>query len=670
MIIDTDALVHALLDALGRAKHVAFDAETQNEVEGGGTGADSISVGCSLAWVVPDGEPDSFADIDPSPFRDEERKLTIHAVYVPVRHLTPQLRIRISKKKPKQPIPSDAPCVSTGDTTYAVGPERVSNVRPEFIYAALGKVFSRQDLCLVMHNAKFDLHILRNEGVDVDGVTEHLEDTMLMNFILDATTGGNGLKFLVKSIFDHEMTQISQFKIYCGNERSPVPSMGKYAADDALQTLRLYFHLKDALDKKGNEMLRKAYYSLEIPICRLVENMENKGLFIDIPYLERVRDELIEKEKAVEKSIVEMLAGLAGQDQVKLSSTVWLSDMLIDAWGLWAPIKERGMNKRYSTDAEYLSLVVSGAVPGCTELGIRVAKEMLWLRKLTKIRGTYTDSVLKKISPVDGRLHGSFNQMGAATGRFSSSEPNLQNIPRSDSRLPDIRKAFIAPPGCVLVDADYSQIELRILAHFSGDPVMLDIYRQSGDIHAITAKLVGCTRQQAKPINFGVIYGQQAWTLAETLDVSEKEAEGFLKAFFAGYPMVKPFINQSVSFLRKNGFVSTLIGRRRPISGYNSDDRGKRSHAERQAVNTRIQGSASDLMKIAMRNVFNRLTRENLREKVSIISQVHDELIIEAKEDVAEYAKDLVKYEMENAVSLLVPLVSEPHIAKSWSEAK
>ena len=305
-----------------------------------------------------------------------------------------------------------------------------------------------------------------------------------------------------------------------------------------------------------------------------------------------------------------------------------------------------------------------------------IVKDILEYRQLTKLKSTYADGLAGCIAE-DGRIHSNFNQTITATGRISSTEPNLQNIPVRMELGRLIRKVFIPREGCVFVDADYSQIELRVLAHMSEDETLIEAYRQAEDIHRITASQVfhvpfeevtPLQRRNAKAVNFGIVYGISSFGLSQDLDISKKEAAEYIERYFETYPGIKGFLDGLVSGAKEKGYVSTMYGRRRPIPELKSSNFAQRSFGERVAMNSPIQGTAADIIKIAMIRVHDRLKEEGLRSK--LILQVHDELLIEAPEEEAERVEQILQEEMQQAAGLRVPLEIDMHRGKSWYEAK
>ena len=321
----------------------------------------------------------------------------------------------------------------------------------------------------------------------------------------------------------------------------------------------------------------------------------------------------------------------------------------------------------YSTSADILEKLAPD---------YEVVSSILEYRQLTKLKSTYADGLANYIQE-DGRIHGKFNQTITATGRISSTEPNLQNIPARMELGRLIRKAFIPEEGYLFIDADYSQIELRILAHCSGDEQLITAYKEARDIHRMTASQVfhvpfdevtDLQRRNAKAVNFGIVYGISSFGLSQDLSITKKEAAQYIENYFATYPGIKRFLDDAVASGKEQGYVTTLFGRRRPKPELSSGNFMQRSFGERVAMNSPIQGTAADIMKIAMNGVYKRLKEENLKSR--LVLQVHDELLIEAQETEIEQVKEILAYEMEHAAQLLVPLDADMQIGKNWYEAK
>jgi len=402
------------------------------------------------------------------------------------------------------------------------------------------------------------------------------------------------------------------------------------------------------------------YYDIELPLCRVLAQMEYEGFLVDRNALEQFGKTLSASISVTEAHIYEH----AGES-FNVNSPKQLGAILFDKLMLPAPKKTK---TGYSTNIEVLDSL-SGKHP--------IIAYIKDFRELTKLKSTYADGLLKVINPEDGRIHTHFAMTVTATGRLSSTEPNLQNIPVRKAMGGELRKMFIAADGMVLVDADYSQIELRLLAHISGDSVMLAAFERADDIHAVTASQVfgvaldDVTAEQrfrAKAVNFGIVYGISAFSLANDIGVFQSEAKEYIDSYLENYAGVRRYMRDIVESAKKQGYVSTLYGRRRYLPELKSANFNMRSFGERVALNMPIQGTAADIMKIAMINVSRRLTSEGLSGK--LILQVHDELIAECPQSEAEKVSLVLREEMENAARLSVPLVAETRVGKSWYDAK
>jgi len=432
----------------------------------------------------------------------------------------------------------------------------------------------------------------------------------------------------------------------------------------AYATIKIGKKLEEEIRSQGlYELLR----DVEIPLARVLAEMERSGVLLDVPALKELSEEMGRQIAQLEREIIEK----ADAGYFNPNSPKQLADVLFGKMGL-KPIKKTKKTKaRPSTDSDVLEQLMleypENPVPGL----------VLKYRNLTKLRGTYVDILPKLIHKDTGRLHTCFNQTVTATGRLSSSDPNLQNIPIRTAEGMKIRAAFISSEGHVLVGADYSQIELRVLAHMSGDEELIETFEKGIDIHRRTAaKIYGCReeevddemRRQAKTVNFGIIYGMSPHGLAMQLKITHEEAQEFINNYFKAYPKVERYKNEVLKKARDLGYVTTLSGRKRRIEGLNDANRNVREAAERMAINTPIQGTAADIIKVAMVRLRERLNAEGLGAKM--ILQVHDELVLEAKEEEKDRVCEVVKEVMENAWSLRVPLVVEVGTGKRWSEVK
>src|SRR6202047_1006428 len=406
--------------------------------------------------------------------------------------------------------------------------------------------------------------------------------------------------------------------------------------------------------------LLDVYEKIDLPLAPVLARMEAAGVRVDRKELDIISKKAEDEIARLEKSIYD-LAGL----EFTINSPQQLAEVLFDKLNLQPPRKSRV--KTRSTAAEVLN-----------ELALvhELPKKILEYRELAKLKSTYSDSLPRLIHPVSGRLHTRFSQTGTATGRLSSSNPNLQNIPIRTELGREIRAAFVAAPGCKLLSADYSQIELRILAHLSEDPVLVEAFRRGEDIHSRTAQEVfgvapfAQTREHrriAKVINFGVIYGLSPFGLAQQLSIDTREASRFIGTYFERYSGVKKYLDWQIAEVRKNGFTKTLLGRTRPIPEINSPQSNLRSFAERTAMNTPMQGTAADLIKVAMIDLDRRLSDGF---DARMILQVHDELLLEAPEEEISRLAKLVKEVMEGVHSLRVPLLVDTKIGCNWRDMK
>ena len=515
------------------------------------------------------------------------------------------------------------------------------------------------------HNAKFDIKVFRNMGIDVDFIKCVPLCTMVADWVID-TGRKHGLKGLVKELLEYQMPTFGEV---AGDDKNselvPIAVMAPYAVCDVCWLFPLRERLLKDMAEMG-EATVKVWETLEVPTIRILERTEENGFAI----LPEVLDELYSRFLAVAVGQHQAIADLMGKakDATKIGSTKWLSDTLIEELGWWPPLSAKGKNKAFSTAKKYALKWQSG-IKGTTETGQQVAKHLLRYRGVTKLTSTYTKSMVKRMHP-DGKLHASFLQHGTETGRLAVRNPSLQNIPirTPEGRL--VRGAFVASPGHKLLVADYSQVELRIIAHMSGDEAMLKVYQEDGDIHQMTADACGCSRTHAKGINFGLCYGMGEELLAESLGISYFEAKRYKAGYFKQYPGVRRFQERTKGFAKRHGYVTTLLGRRRYLPKIRDPNFKVRGHAERQSVNTKVQGSAADLIKLATRNFDRRIREAGHLYEVRMLSQVHDELIYEAKPELWDWAAATLKECMEQAVKLRVPLYTQPATGPSWLEAK
>lgn len=436
--------------------------------------------------------------------------------------------------------------------------------------------------------------------------------------------------------------------------------MGRTVEDTKVSSAYVAFNSYAALNERIQNMgMSDVYRKIEIPVMFVLHSMEKEGIGVNPDALKAYGESLIGRIDELTRMIYEEAGG-----EFNINSPKQLGEILFDKLGLPAGKKTQ---KGYSTSADVLEKLAPD---------YPIVANILEYRTLAKLKSTYADGLYEYIAP-DGRIHSRFNQTVTATGRISSTEPNLQNIPIRMEIGRQIRKVFIPKDGCVFVDADYSQIELRILAHMSADDTLIEAYKSDSDIHRITASKVfkvplsEVTKEQrsnAKAVNFGIVYGISSFGLSRDLSISKAEAKRYIEEYFATYPSIKTFLDKLVADAVQNGYVTTIYGRRRPIPEISSSNFMTRQFGERIAMNSPLQGTAADIIKIAMVNVYKRLKKENFRSR--LILQIHDELLVEAYKDEADAVAALLKEEMENAADLLVDLIVEVNRGDDWYEAK
>ncbi len=519
----------------------------------------------------------------------------------------------------------------------------------------LKDVFEDGNIAKIGHNLKFDILMLRQEGINVRG---KLYDTMVASYLLNPNKQGHSLEDAGIEYLSHKK---KPFKEVLGKHASfaevPIDEAAQYAAEDAELAMELKEILFDRLQAEG---LRKLYFEIEMPLIYVLTEMQYAGIKIDSGLLADLSKEL-DRELEVLRSRIYAIAG----QSFNINSPQQLSKILFQDLGLKAGKKTK---TGHSTSVEVLQqLAASHELPA----------EILNYRTLNKLKTTYIDTLPNLVNKKTGRIHTSFNQTVTATGRLSSSDPNLQNIPIRGELGTRIRQAFIAGEGSALISADYSQIELRILAHMSNDSGLIDAFNRGIDIHTRTASeifnvspdaVTPDLRRAAKTVNFGIIYGISPFGLSESLGIAPKEAAGLIESYFTGHKGVREFIDKTLHEVKNNGYVTTLLNRKREIPDINSSNANIRQQAERMAINTPIQGTAADLIKIAMIRISNQLAKRGL--KTRMILQIHDELLFEVPEKEMEEMKKLIKYEMESALELSVPLVVDIRTGRNWAEAK
>ncbi|MDR1911343.1 MAG: DNA polymerase I [Helicobacteraceae bacterium] len=515
---------------------------------------------------------------------------------------------------------------------------------------AIKKIFSKAKI--IGQNLKFDLHIL-NHSLGINNLAIE-NDTMLIAWLIDPEKPV-GLDELAKNYLNHEMISFKSVTKGLNNfSEVELSTACRYASEDAVMTLRLYPILLERL-KTLNEAALKILLEVEISFMRVLQELEDTGLEIDAPFFASLHSKMQEEIA----SLTDRIYALAGES-FNLNSTQQLGVVLFERLKLPSGKKTK-KGGGYSTDESVLS-ALSAEHP--------IVNELLNYRELAKLRSTYIEPFIA-IAQRSKRVHTHFSQVGTATGRLSSSEPNLQNIPARTETGRQIRRGFIAKKGFIFLSADYSQIELRLLAHFSGDQTLIEAFKNRRDIHLETAKALfgdkaNESRHIAKSVNFGLIYGMGQRKLSADIGISPAEAKRVIEDYFAKFPTIKAYIESLKRDAHSYGYVSTLLGRRRYFDFENARDQHV-ARFEREAVNTRFQGSAADLIKLAMLNI-NRVFKENSRVKMAL--QIHDELLFETTEEDADKAAETIKREMQNAYALNVPLEVSLSRAKNWADLK
>ena len=509
------------------------------------------------------------------------------------------------------------------------------------------------------HNIKYDWLVLRRAGVELAGVAY---DSMLASFVLDPGRRSHALDALALERLNLPMRTYADVAGRGRSERPfadvPVPDAARYCCDDSEMVLRLEGAFAGELD---DHHLRPLLDTIELPLIRVLADMEWAGIRVDRELLGT-----LSRQFAIDLSRLEKEIHAAAGTDFNIASTPQLRTVLFEK--LQLPVLKKTKTGA-STDYEVLEQLAA--------MGHEVPRLLIEYRELSKLKSTYVDSLPLNINSETGRIHTSFNQTGAATGRLSSSDPNLQNIPIRTERGEAIRRAFIASPGCVLLTADYSQIELRLLAHLSGDPLLVEAFERGGDIHRQTAAVIfgvpdqGVTsemRARAKTINFGTIYGQGPFALARMLSISQDEAKRFIAEYFQRFAGVRAWLDRTVAEARQRGYTETIFKRRRYIPELKDKNFNMRAFGERTATNSPLQGSAADLIKVAMIRIAAGLAERKLETRMLL--QVHDELVFEVPEREREMAAALVKQEMEGAARLRVPLVVSVGAGPNWVDAK
>jgi DNA polymerase-1 len=507
-------------------------------------------------------------------------------------------------------------------------------------------------------NIKFDIQLLARHGIAVTPV----DDTMILSYVLEGGLHGHEMDELALLHLNHTTIKYPEVagsgKSQVSFDLVPIDQALRYAAEDADITLRLHRALKPKL---LSERLVSVYEMLERPLISVVAEMERHGIMVDSARLRQLSAEFADKLVALEAEIFR----LAGR-RFNIGSPKQLGEVLFDELGLGAG--KKGKTGAYGTGADVLETLAAE--------GHALPQQVLDWRQAAKLKSTYADALVGQINPRTGRVHTSFQQAVASTGRLSSADPNLQNIPVRTEEGRKIRRAFVAEEDWVLLSADYSQIELRLLAHIADIPALKDAFRDGHDIHAITASQVfgvpiegmdPLVRRKAKAINFGIIYGISPFGLARQLGIARGEAAAYIAAYFERYPGIRDYMERARQEARRQGYVTTLFGRRCWVKGINDKNPAARGFAERVAINAPLQGGAADIIKRAMIRLPDLLARRKLSARMLL--QVHDELLFEVPSSEVEEAAAVIKQLMERVARLDVPLVVDVGTGYNWDEA-
>jgi len=529
----------------------------------------------------------------------------------------------------------------------------------EQVIEALRPVFENESIHKIGQNIKYDYLILERYGLPVKGI---VFDTMVGSYLINPDRYAHNLENMAREFLGENLLSYSDLvgkgKVASTFEDLPLDIASSYGGQDADVTLRLYGILQRELAERD---LMKLMEDVEVPLIFVLARMERWGVRIDVDLLNDMSKEYEGRLERIEQSIYNQ----AGEE-FNINSPKQLGAILFEKLNL--PTQKKTKKKTgYSTDTEVMTFLARD---------YPIAAEITAYRTLAKLKGTYIDALPKLVNPETGRVHTSYNQTVAATGRLSSSDPNLQNIPIRGEDGKKIREAFVPGDGWKLISADYSQIELRVLAHYSKDKTLIRAFQEGEDVHTRTACEVfnahpefvdAEMRRRAKVINFGIIYGMSAFGLARELSIGRKEAELYIRNYFARLPKVREYIKENLIKTRSDGFVTTLLGRRRYLPEINSKNGAVRSVAERVATNTPIQGSAADIIKIAMILIDRAFREKGMRTKM--IMQVHDELVFEAPADEVAQARNIIRDHMEHCVSLDAPLVVDMNEGDNWAQA-
>ncbi|MBI1289458.1 MAG: DNA polymerase I [Flavobacteriales bacterium] len=549
--------------------------------------------------------------------------------------------------------------IENGKAFYVTIPEKEEDAKA--VVAEFQPIFSDEKKTLVAQNYKYDLCVLKRYGLEFKAKAF---DTMIAHYLANPDMR-HGMDFLAETYLGYKPVSITELigkkGKGQGNMRDvDVEEVKEYAGEDADITLQLYEKFDPLLDEVE---ARKLFNEVEMPLIPVLGAMEMEGIKLDVPALKSMSEELNTDLIKLQTEIKE-LAGV----EFNIQSPKQLGDILFEHLKIDDKAKRTGKTKQYKTSEDVLSKLVN-AHP--------IVPKILDYRSVQKLKSTYVDVLPDLVNPKTGKIHTTYNQAVAATGRLSSDKPNLQNIPIRTERGREIRKAFIPRNNdFVLMAADYSQVELRIIAALSKDGPMIEAFKQGQDIHAATAaKVFGVAveqvdrdmRSKAKAVNFGLMYGQSAFGLADNLGISRTEARDIIDEYFKQFPTIRAYMDSNIQFAKEHGYVETIMGRRRYLRDINSNNQTVRGYAERNAINAPIQGSAADIIKVAMIHVFAEMEKRKMKSK--LLLQVHDELVFDAHKQELEELKELAREKMVGAANLEVPMVVDIGVGGNWLEA-
>jgi DNA polymerase-1 len=569
------------------------------------------------------------------------------ACYIPVGHVAPGTSMSMDLLEQSQP-----------ET------ERPPQIPLQTVLDMLQPILSDSSILKVGHNIKYDMVVLARYGVMVSPV----DDTMLLSYVLEGGKHGHGMDDLADLYLGHTTIKYKEVtgtgKSQITFDQVPLENALDYAAEDADITLRLHHILKPRLLE---ERLISAYETLERPLIPVLAAMEQKGIKVDMAQLKQVSQEFSQRLITLEQEIHRLAGKTFNVGSPKQLGEVLFDDLKMEGG-------QKGKAGSYTTGAEVLESLAAQ--------GHELPEKVLEWRHLDKLRSTYAEALIHQINPHTNRVHTSYAMASAATGRLSSTDPNLQNIPVRTEEGRKIRRAFVADPGCKLLSLDYSQIELRLLAHVADIAVLKQAFWEGQDIHALTASQVfdiplenmdSDIRRKAKAINFGIIYGISAFGLARQLRVEQSEAASYIKSYFERYPGIQDYMERTKQFCREHGYVQTLFGRRCHVPAIHDKNPARRNFSERAAINAPLQGTAADILKRAMIRVPQALEQHGLTGKAFMLLTVHDELLFEVQESALENTAQVIKQVMESAtrpaLQLSIPLTVDVGHGSSWDEA-